>query len=386
MSSVVWNWWAVPGTLTLLVAWTAAVVVYRTAPDRSANRRLAVVLVLDGLFMSVLGPLFFFDSPAVVWGFAVIGAAAMAALPFQYLAFLGGALATPLVKPFRSRRAFWVLLAMSVTAAAGVLARPDLFVTAPYQPGWAPWNFQYHRFGTFLARLHGAAALFGLVVALSAFMITPKGSAARNRAKWFAVAFGVRDLYVGVMQSTYASLRPIEFWGDFLYNPAQGFVYLAYVVLLAYGVLRNQVLDIQLRVKFAIQQSTLGAAVAGLFLVASELLESVLPVHDQILGVIAALAIVAALRPLQRFAEAFANRVMRGVEPTPIYMESRKLELYRAALEGAMADGVITERERDILHRLRLKLEISEEEAAEAELRLTREAGQSPAQPAGMGA
>jgi hypothetical protein len=372
MSVVSWNWWAVPGTLTLLVAWTAAAVVYRTAPERSANRRLATVLVLDGVFMGMVGPLFFFDSPAVVRGFAVAGSAAMAALPFQYLAFLGAALDTPLVAPFRSRRAFYALSAGSVLAAAGVLAFPDLVVTAPYQPGWAPWNFQFHQAGPFLAQLHGVGSIFGLVAAVAAFVMTPRGSAARSRAKWFAFAFGVRDIYVGVMQSSYASLRPIEFWGDFLYNPTQGFIYLVYVVLLTYGILRTQLFAIELKVKVAIQQSTLGAGVAGAFLVASEILESVLPVDGQLLGVISALAIVAALRPLQRFAEAFANRVMRGVEPTPAYLENRKLEVYRAALEGAMQDGVITEKEGAILASLRHQLKISEEDAERTEDELAR--------------
>lgn len=42
-----WSWWAVPSTVTLVVAWTAAIVVLRTRPDRSVNRRLFVVLLLE---------------------------------------------------------------------------------------------------------------------------------------------------------------------------------------------------------------------------------------------------------------------------------------------------------------------------------------------------
>ncbi len=73
--------------------------------------------------------------------------------------------------------------------------------------------------------------------------------------------------------------------------------------------------------------------------------------------------IVLLLRPVQRFAQALADRIMRGVEDTPDYRESRKHEVYRAALEGAMTDGAITEKERHILSRLREQLGFSAEVA-----------------------
>ena len=49
---------------------------------------------------------------------------------------------------------------------------------------------------------------------------------------------------------------------------------------------------------------------------------------------------------------------MRGVRDTPDYLQSRKHEVYRATLEGALEDGAITTRERKILDRLREQLEI----------------------------
>jgi hypothetical protein len=45
------SWWGVPGVLALVAGVTAAVLALRTAPNRSINRRLAVVLTLDGLFL-----------------------------------------------------------------------------------------------------------------------------------------------------------------------------------------------------------------------------------------------------------------------------------------------------------------------------------------------
>ncbi len=55
--------------------------------------------------------------------------------------------------------------------------------------------------------------------------------------------------------------------------------------------------------------------------------------------------------------------------------KARKLEVYRAALEGALQDGVVTEREQQILARLRRELEISETEDAEIRSRISAAQG-----------
>ena len=366
-----WSWWALPGVLVFAAGWIAAVVVLRTAPRRAINRRIAVVLALEGTFMGcAAGLLFLFESQAVSRAFAIAGTAAMLALPFQYLAFLGASLETPLVRPFRSGRAFLILTLISAAAAALVVVSPGSFLQPMYDPGWATWNAQYEPGGEIGARIHGLASLFGLVAALSAWSRTRPGSAARSRAKWFAIAFGVRDAFVGAVQVLYPVLRPIEFWGDVIYNPVSGVVYLVYVMLLAYGILRTQLFDIDLRIRLALTQSTLGAIVAAIFLVVSELLESFVAVEGRVAGLLAALAIVALLRPAQSLARRFANRLMPSVQDSPEYLGTRKLDVYRAALEGAIQDGSISPRERDILTRLRQQLELSaaEADAAEAEL------------------
>lgn len=374
-----WTWWAVPGTLVFLVSWVAAAVALRTAPDRSLNRRLAVLLGLEGVFAAgAFGLLFLFERPAPVTALATAGTAAMVALPFQYLSFLGVSLETPLVAPFRSRAAFWLLGLASLAAASAVLLAPGTFITELYPPGWAPWNFQFHEPGQRGAQLHGLAYLFGLVAAVSAWFRAPPGSAARNRAKWFAIAFGVRDASVGLFQILYPVVRPLPFWGDFIYNPGQAIVYLAYVSLLTYAVLRMQLFDIDLKLRFAIQHSTVGAMIAGAFLIGSEVLERFVPVEGTILGVGAALLIVVALRPVQGFAERLAGGIMPGVEDTAAYLEARKLEVYRAAVEGAIQDGRVTDAERAILDRLRQQLAIAPDDADALERRLTGEPAPTP--------
>ena len=355
-----WTPWALPGLLTAVLAWGGAIVVLRTAPHRSLNRRLAALLFLEGVWMAG-GLCYMIEARAPAYAGGTIAVAAMAALPFQYLSFLGTSLRTPLVAPFRSRTAFVLLTAASVGAAAWVLLAPSSFITDLYSPPWATWNFRFRPMGQRAAQLLGVAALFGLAAALHAYVRAPPDSAARTRAKWFAIAFGTRDLYAGVANLLYPIVRDVPFWGDFVYNAGQTSVYLVYVVLLSYGVLRTQLFDIDLKLKFALEKSTVGAFFAAAFFTGDYLLQRILPVEGPLLGFLAAAAITLALRPIQAFADAFADRVMGGVEDTPEYVRARKHTVYRAALEGAVEDGVISDRERDILARLREELTISAE-------------------------
>ena len=58
---------------------------------------------------------------------------------------------------------------------------------------------------------------------------------------------------------------------------------------------------------------------------------------------------------------------MPGVDPTPSYISRRKTEVYSAAFEVALRDGVVTDGERAILEELRAQLSISETEAKSVE-------------------
>lgn len=354
-----WTPWAVPGILALPVAWGEAIVVLRTAPHRSVNLRLAVLLLLEGAWMG--GTVFFLvEDPAIAWAIGVGAVAAMVTLPFVYLAFLAVALDTPLVAPFRSRWALVLLTAAAVGTSGWVLVAPSNFLGDLYSPDWATWNFVFRPMGQRSALFFGATSLFGLVAAIDALRRATPGTAARSRAKWFVVAFGIRDVYTGSTMLLYPTIRDVRFWGDFLYNPGQTTIYLIFVILLAYAVLRTQLFDIDLKIKFALKQSTVGAVFAVGFFVGSELLEEIVPVRGTLLGLLVSGAIVLVLHPVQRFAEAVSDRLMGGVSHAPEYIRGRKREVYRAAVEGALEDGAVTVRERAILAHLREELGITE--------------------------
>lgn len=363
--------WGVPGTLATLVAWAAAAVIYRTGCGRALNHRLAVLLLVEGIWLSSsLGALFFLESARAVHVAAQVGTAASVAASFLYLAFLGAALPTPLVAPLRGKFAFRLLVLLAVLAAASVFAFPTAFVTEPYPAGWAPWNFRLVGMGQAFSQLQGMIYLYGFVAAVAVATRSHCCDIMRRQAFWFAIAFGTRDAYFGLSLLIYPLARPIPFWGDFLYNPMEGLVYLAYVVLLCYGVLQAQLFDIRIRLRVAVLRSTLVAAIAASFFLASELLEEFVPVDGLLLGVIVAGMIVLCLQPLQRLAERLVTRLMPYHEPTEGELEARKLEVYQAALEGALQDGVVTDTEQQILARLRRELEISDAEDAQIRSRI----------------
>jgi hypothetical protein len=372
-----WTFWATPSLLTGLTAWAEAVVVIRTAPERSLNRRLALLLFLEGIVANLGSVSFLIQDPWTAQLFFSVLLAALATLPFQYPAFLAVAVDSPLVRPFRSRTAFGLLALCSAAAAAWLLASPNTFMGELYSPPWATWNFHFRPAGARLAQFLGLASLLGLVAALDGFRRSRPGTAARSRAKWFAIAFGIRDAYTGLTFVLYPVLRPIPVWGDFIYNPGWELALFFYVLLLAYGVLRWQLFDLDLKLKLALKRSTVGAVFGAAFFTGSYVLDRLIPVSGALLGFLVSAAVVLALRPVQRFAEGLADRVMGGVRDTPEYRRARKHQVYRAALEGAVADGVVTDRERDILVRLRQELGISEREAALAE-RNVRSAHLSP--------
>ncbi len=365
---LVWTWWGIPGTFGFIAAWCCAFIALRTAPKRKLNRLLSLILVLEGTYSACLiGTLFFIDNQAIVFAMVTVGTAALVALPFQYLAFLAIALDSPLVAVFRTPLARILLNIASVSVAMLVFAKPELFFSELYSPAWATWNFQFVQLGQWAAQFQGTVYLFGFIAAVNAFFRTEKDSVARNRAIWFAIAFGIRDMYYGVVQLLYPVIRPIPFWGDFIYNPGQALALSAYILLLAYAVLRSQLFDIDLKVKFVLRHSTVVAMIAAGFIVASEILESLVPVSDTTLSIAVAVVILILLRPMHRFALRMTDRLMRGVQNTPEYLGARKNSVYRAALEGAVEDGVVSITERRVLDRLREELGISADDAAAME-------------------
>jgi len=352
------------GLISVAMCWALAGVLYRVGPTGSVARKLALLLVVEGVTLVTSGYIGLLITPAVTassWYPAyseaetvvhILGDCALLAL---YPPFLAAALHTKLTRPFAAKR---MRIGLGVVSVALFFA----FFLSPLEIG--------------LTLLYATISLlFGytLVASIHAWRVAAPGIA-HTRAGIFALAFGFRDVCWGFIYFHGITLIVRGLLGapepDFFYVVYASGTFLA-VPLIAYGILRTQLFDIDLRIRWTIKQSTLAAAIVAIMFVLSEGAERLLSSDLGNVGsLIVAALVVFLLTPLQRFAERVATVAMPNTENTPEYAASRKLQVYEAALAEALPDGNISERERELLNRLRdsLGISASDADAIEGEL------------------
>jgi uncharacterized membrane protein YebE (DUF533 family) len=136
------------------------------------------------------------------------------------------------------------------------------------------------------------------------------------------------------------------------------------VPLIAYGILRAQLFDIDLRIRWTIKQSTLATVVVTIIFLLSEGADRFLSAElGDFAGLLAAAVVVFFLTPLQRFAESIASAAMPNTQNTPEYVAHRKMQVYEAALADARQQGGISDKERALLNHLRESLGLSPADA-----------------------
>ena len=219
---------------------------------------------------------------------------------------------------------------------------------------------------------------FALVASIHAWRVAEPGIA-RTRAGVFATAFGLRDVCWGVV---YAGSIWMIWQGTYMEQGTESslalpikLIYvlgtLAAVPIIGYGILRTQLFDIDLRIRWTIKQSTVGAAVVGIMFVLSESAEALLSEEfGTIGGITGAVLGLLLLSPIKRFAERVASKAMPNTQDTPEYVSKRKLQVYESALSEAWFDGGISDKERNLLTHLRESLGISTADADAIELQL----------------
>jgi len=362
-----WQLIGILGLVAIAACWGLAAVLYRVGTTGSVARRLAVLLVVEGFVLasaefpelaSGLGDSFwdgFFESHPTMLVFLDLvhhlGDAVMIAL---YPPFLALALNTNLTRPFADTRVRIGLAIGSVLLALAVVFTPSRIGT------------------TLLYSMVTLLFVYALVASIHAWR-TAKRGIARERAGIFALAFGVRDLgwtlsyaisawviWAQPELTAFTVMTDISWLGKFVYALGT----LLAVPLITYGILRTQLFDIDLHIRWTIKQSTVAAVFVAVFYLVSEgadrLLESEL---GNVIGLIASALVMFFLVPVQRFAERVAGAAMPNTENTPEYAMFRKLQVYEAALAEALPDGNISDRERDLLDRLRDSLGISTADA-----------------------
>jgi hypothetical protein len=135
---------------------------------------------------------------------------------------------------------------------------------------------------------------------------------------------------------------------------------LFYVPLVAYGILRTHLFDIDLRIQRTIKQSTVASVFVAIFYLASEGADRFLSSElGNFAGLLAAALVVFFLEPLRRFADRVASAAMPNTRNTPEYAAFRKMKVYEEAVAEARYESGISAKERALLNRLRDSLGIS---------------------------
>lgn len=332
--------WVVPSALVFLFALLLAGMTLYRGPRGAQVVLLAAILATEGAITFVVGvigpgPI---ERDSLAQAFAASVGAAFYLAPVLYLGLLS-TLDSPWVGWLRRGR--WIVLFLPAGYAAY-----DAIIREYSSAAWGLG---------FLILVH----LYAIVVALSATRRAPRGSPERARAKAFAVAFIARDLlmllFVALLTIGSPDITRWPAWKVFVFtatNPL-AIIQLVYLPLLAYGILRTRLFDIDLRIKKGIRAATITSAFVVVFYVASEITQEF--VGERVgpyVGIFAAGALLVGVRPLQHVANRVAEAAMPGVTGTEAYIAERKLLVYRSAVEAALEDGALGKKERVMLARI----------------------------------
>lgn len=370
--------------LVALVGLALAGLVWRSSATSSAGRTLASLLTAESLFAAGLGYIAlrpdteYLDGEVVLYLFVFSMFYVLAGLNFRLLATLQ----TPLVRPLKTAAARRFVLALHVVGPGIGLALAALTATGRFDfeqatPAQGLVALAWFLVGGFMLVL---SAVYSLLAAWSAHHRAPLQSVQRRRTGAYLAAFGTRDgaFLVGLVVSEVVGVfvpagRVREFFTSDVDTVTIVVGNLAFMALLAYGMLRSRLFDLDLKVKIGIRRST--AVTLGLVLVlgAAKVAEAYLNrTFGLLAGGIAAGAVLVYAPRLNKLGDKVANTAMPSVQPTPAYIQYKKLEVYKAAVESAIETGGVTDKERASLGRLGAKLGLSPEDcrALEADVPL----------------
>ena len=360
------DWLGIPAAF---IAWGFALYVYAVAPPSRSARFLIAMLMVDGLAVITGYYNSLYYNPFLVsLGLpevpTVLHQMSDWALVAVYLPFLGMTLNTPLVRPLKHPQ----------ISAAILYGGLGFALLLPFLEEDVRLRFNFPFYVVICISL-----LWGFLAAIHSWHIAANDTE-RDRARAFTIAFGVRDILWTFTFTVFAIYYfevggtdadavlgedgPWRIWVPLLYQLAV----IIYVPLVAYGVLRVQLFDIDLRLKRTLKRGTITAAFVATFFIISELAGNFLSAQlGAVLGVLATGALVFFLDPLQRAAERLSDAAMPNTVDTPQYQAYRKLQVYDSALKAALDDGVIGERERLMLDSMITSLGIDAEAARQLE-------------------
>ncbi len=341
------NPWGFTGAFAVLVAWSLAFFLLRSANRDRLTVLFAIVLLIEGAVLITAGAglvmLLNLQVPQSYW---LAHHTADCLMLIAYPLFLAYALPQKYLRVLRRPTALPVLAII-----AGIAWVADFVVDF-----WL------------IAAVLSIMFLVAFGLALHAVFLA-RTSLARRRAIMFAIAFGIRDLCWGFIYGTGVlglfrdELGRSEMFLSQIYAGST----LLYIPIVAYGILSVRLLNIQFQVRRSVQKGTLAAVFVALFFLISEGSASFLSERfGSVAGLLGATLVVFLVSPLHRLSEWFSGHVVH-VEEGQEYRSYRKLQMYAAAVEDSLAHGDIGPAQRSLLDRLCESLGVSSADARRIE-------------------
>lgn len=384
---LVWNPWALPNLVAGVVILTMGFFVLHVGQGRLTNRLLSGVFILYGVAITLNGILFSSSDPRDALALQIAFTPAFVGAILLYPCFIGEALRRGAPGFLRSRAWLVLMLAAIGIATIAIIARPDLVAPEVRPQSYAPYDAVPGPL--LIGMLVGSMtiSLAAIAMSIAEFVRSPRGTPARRRAAFFLTAFSVQDVFIAATALTIIVTGPGSI-GFSIANVAGYSVAIACTSLLVgYGMLRYQLFDIDVKIKLGMKRTTVAAVFLAVVFVVGQLVQAFAGlVFGTIAGAVAAGLLLFALAPLQRMAERVSDAAMPRVRDTEEYRTVRKHEVYLAAVESAMGDGELTEKERNVLATLADQLGLGVKETLELERRVrpaerSVPSGRAPAPP-----
>ena len=340
------NPWGFTGAFAVLLAWSLAVFLLRSAERDRLTLLFAIVLLVEGaVLITANAGLVTLLNLSVTPRYYLAHHTADCLMLLMYPLFIAHALPQPFLKPLRHPKAVPVLAVIAtVIWAADIVIEFKLIYAA-------------------------LALMFTAVFALAVHAIfVARTKLARRRAILFAIAFGLRDVVWGFVYASgiFGFFRETELQ-DLVRNQFYAGSTLLYIPIVAYGILSVRLLNIKVHVRRGVQRGTLAAVFVALFFLISEGAAALLSERfGTVAGLLGATLVVFLVSPLHRLIEWLSGQVVRTNEDSE-YQAYRKLQMYAVAVEDTMVYGDIGPAQRTLLDRLRESLRMSPDDARRIE-------------------
>jgi len=354
------NPWGLMSVLTALEAVLFAFFLWKTAVPTPVTRRFSFLLLAEvvTLLTSDSGiPLLFNyqlsgQTQTIMDVVHHLGDVLMLVL---YPIFVAHALPLPLLKRVTSvpgRIALWVIGLLLLVWVA--LDHTKVFVTS-FNPDMLLYLIM--------------CIMFVLIFIVSLFGLKSASTKLAREKMWaFLLAFGIRDIAWASVYLAAASGWINSEGREAVINLLYAGSTALYIPIVAYGILKVQLLDIEIRLQSTVRNMVLASGFIAVYYLISEGANNYISNQlGDIIGFLVCAVLAIFLAPLHRWADRFAERLVNEDTRSPDYETNRGLQIYTAAVEEAMAYGEVNRGQLALLDRLRESLNLSPDDARRME-------------------